>query len=93
MGEDKNSPDEIRKKYLYRSLIVKGQVRVREKTSTRRLIGPDCAYHLYSVMKRENDRETDDNMDPEPELKESKSKLKVESEGFDSKLKADSEQE
>ncbi len=53
MEEEKNSPDEVRRKYLYRSLIVKGQIRVREKGSTRRLIGPDCAYHLYSVMKKE----------------------------------------
>jgi len=53
MDEEKNSPEEIRKKYLYRSLIVKGRIRVREKNSTRRLIGPDCAYHLYSVMKKD----------------------------------------
>ncbi len=51
--ENGRDPEMIRKKYLYRSMIVKGQVRVREKKSTRRLIGPDCAYHLYSVMKKE----------------------------------------
>ena len=60
MNEEENSQDEIRKKYLYRSLIVKGQIRVREKKATRRLIGPDCAYHLYSVRKTDSGTEAGD---------------------------------
>ena len=41
--------DEIRIRYLYRHLILRGMIRVSFE-SARRLVGPDCAYHLYSVM-------------------------------------------
>jgi hypothetical protein len=41
--------DEIRIRYLYRHLILRGKVKVSFE-SARRLIGPDCAYHLYSVV-------------------------------------------
>jgi hypothetical protein len=41
--------EEIRIRYLYRHLVLRGKVRVSVE-SARRLIGPDCAYHLYSVM-------------------------------------------
>ena len=49
---DKDS-DYIKKKYFYRTLIVKGQARVKNRGTTRRLVGPDCAYHLYSYQKKE----------------------------------------
>ena len=45
--------DYIKKKYFYRTLIVKGQARVKNRGTTRRLVGPDCAYHLYSYQKKE----------------------------------------
>jgi hypothetical protein len=41
--------EEIRIRYLYRHLILRGEVKVSFE-SARRLVGPDCAYHLYSVM-------------------------------------------
>jgi hypothetical protein len=41
--------DEIRIRYLYRGLILRGKVAL-SLEAARRLIGPDCAYHLYSVM-------------------------------------------
>jgi hypothetical protein len=41
--------EETRLKYLYRNLIIRGKVKVSWE-SARRLVGPDCAYHLYSVM-------------------------------------------
>jgi len=41
--------EEIRIRYLYRHLILRGKVTVSFE-SARRLVGPDCAYHLYSVM-------------------------------------------
>jgi hypothetical protein len=41
--------EEIRIRYLYRHLILQGKVRV-SLESARRLVGPDCAYHLYSVI-------------------------------------------
>ncbi len=59
----KNDPaasdsDFIKKKYFYRTLIVKGKARVKNALTTRRLVGPDCAYHLYSYMKND-DAETE----------------------------------
>ena len=41
--------EEIRIRYLYRHLILRGKVTISFE-SARRLVGPDCAYHLYSVM-------------------------------------------
>jgi hypothetical protein len=45
----KQMAEEIRIRYLYRHLILRGEVRVSFE-SARRFVGPDCAYHLYSVM-------------------------------------------
>jgi len=45
----KKMAEEIRIHYLYRHLILRGEVKVSFE-SARRLVGPDCAYHLYSVM-------------------------------------------
>ena len=36
----------IRKRYLYRRMILSGQVSL-SAHGVVRLIGPDCAYHLY----------------------------------------------
>jgi len=41
--------EEIRLRYLYRNLILSGKVRLPFE-SARRLVGPDCAYHLYGVV-------------------------------------------
>jgi hypothetical protein len=41
--------EEIRIRYLYRHLILRGKVKVSFETA-RRLVGPDCAYHLYPVI-------------------------------------------
>lgn len=41
--------DEIRLRYLYRNLILSGKVKL-SLESARRLVGPDCAYHLYGVV-------------------------------------------
>jgi hypothetical protein len=50
--------EEIRIRYLYRHLILRGKVKVSFE-SARRLVGPDCAYHLYSVtdLKKRKTRE------------------------------------
>jgi hypothetical protein len=39
--------DDIRKKYAYRQMILKGKVKLTRQTAVK-LIGPDTAYHLYS---------------------------------------------
>jgi hypothetical protein len=39
---------EIRRKYQYRMLVLRGRIRISVE-SARGLIGPDCAYHLYSL--------------------------------------------
>ena len=41
-----NEADAIRKKYLYREMIQRGKVPLKYRSASR-LIGPDCAYHLY----------------------------------------------
>lgn len=41
--------ENLRKKHLYRSLILSGRLKLRHQ-SARRLVGPDCAYHLYSHL-------------------------------------------
>ncbi len=38
--------EQLRKRYLYRRLIVTGKLKLRRHAAVR-LIGPDCAYHLY----------------------------------------------
>ena len=37
----------IRLKYKYRELIMKKKIKLSHKKASK-LIGPDCAYHLYS---------------------------------------------
>jgi hypothetical protein len=41
--------EEIRLRYLYRRLIIEGKAKISFEAA-RRLVGPDCAYHLYSVV-------------------------------------------
>jgi len=45
--------EELRLRYLYRRLIIEGKIALSFE-SAMKIIGPDCAYHLYSVpiMKR-----------------------------------------
>jgi hypothetical protein len=38
----------MRVKYLYRALLLKGKINL-PLESARKLVGPDCAYHLYFV--------------------------------------------
>ncbi|MFH1940827.1 MAG: hypothetical protein ABIL68_01890 [bacterium] len=38
----------IRKKYKYRRLILEGKIVLPHKEASL-LLGPDCAYHLYSL--------------------------------------------
>ncbi len=40
--------EETRLRYLYRSLILRGRLRLPREAAVP-LIGPDCAYHLYGV--------------------------------------------
>lgn len=41
--------ENIRKKYLYRRLIMTKKIQLKRKAATG-LVGPDCAYHLYSQV-------------------------------------------
>ena len=43
------SPDEIRLRYLYRRVILRGNARL-PLEAAKRLVGPDCAFHLYAAM-------------------------------------------
>ena len=40
--------ERIRKRYLYRRLILTGKIALPQRAAAR-MIGPDCAYHLYST--------------------------------------------
>lgn len=42
-----HSPEEIRLRYLYRGLVLRGKVRL-PMDAARNLVGPDCAFHLYA---------------------------------------------
>jgi hypothetical protein len=41
--------EEIRIRYLYRDIVLRKKVRLSFEAA-RSLVGPDCAYHLYSVL-------------------------------------------
>lgn len=45
----KQLSDDIRIRYQYRKLIIQGKVTLSHEAALR-LIGPDCAYHLYSTF-------------------------------------------
>jgi hypothetical protein len=47
-----NIAELTRLKYKYRRLIMKGELRLPPHQAAL-LIGPDCAYHLYSVLPSE----------------------------------------
>jgi len=44
-----NTSEELRLRYLYRRLILNGEIALSFE-SAKKIIGPDCAYHLYSVQ-------------------------------------------
>jgi hypothetical protein len=44
-----NTSEELRLRYLYRRLILDGKITLSFE-SAKKIIGPDCAYHLYSVQ-------------------------------------------
>lgn len=43
-----DTSEELRLRYLYRKLIIQGKIAL-SLDSAKKIIGPDCAYHLYSV--------------------------------------------
>lgn len=47
--------EEVRLRHLYRSLIVRGRLRLPREAAVP-LVGPDCAYHLYGVEGLRRDR-------------------------------------
>ena len=46
-SQEINQAELVRLKYKYRELILKKKIKLPHKKASR-LIGPDCAYHLYS---------------------------------------------
>ncbi len=44
--------EELRVRYLYRDLILRGRLRLPPEASIP-LVGPDCAYHLYRLGGRQ----------------------------------------
>lgn len=50
-----NTPESLRLKYLYRKLIQRGRIKLPHYAAAK-LIGPDCAYHLYSSYKEKDNK-------------------------------------
>ena len=44
-----NEAESIRLRYKYRKLILNGKLKLPHKEAAK-LLGPDCAYHLYSYV-------------------------------------------
>jgi hypothetical protein len=42
--------EQIRLKYLYRSLAIRDKLNISYQVAVK-LVGPDCAYHLYPTIK------------------------------------------
>jgi hypothetical protein len=53
--------EEIRIRYLYRTLILRGQFRLPLQAAIS-LVGPDCAYHLYAMSDPSSLRPGESNM-------------------------------
>ncbi len=53
--------EEIRIRYLYRDLVLRKKVRLSFECA-RKIVGPDCGYHLYSISDfcKENSKGKDD---------------------------------
>lgn len=49
--------EEARIRYLYRDLVLRGKIKLPFRAAVK-LIGPDCAYHLYSIMDLKEDIRT-----------------------------------
>lgn len=47
--------EEIRLRWFYRDLVMRGKTQL-SLDAAKRLIGPDCAYHLYAFLKRKRRR-------------------------------------
>jgi hypothetical protein len=45
-SDDHSNAQAARGKYLYRRLVMRGGVKIPTKLAIK-LVGPDCAYHLY----------------------------------------------
>ncbi len=44
--------EQIRLRYLYRTKLLRGEIKVPLGTA-KKLVGPDCVYHLYSTFETE----------------------------------------
>ncbi|MEM7453350.1 MAG: hypothetical protein AAF456_03235 [Planctomycetota bacterium] len=45
--ETESAGDAVRRKYQYRKLAINGRMKIPARLALK-LVGPDCAYHLYS---------------------------------------------
>ena len=48
--ERSEAAQEIERKYRYRTMILRGQIALPREAAVK-MIGPDCAYHLYTQHK------------------------------------------
>jgi hypothetical protein len=57
-----NRAEELRRKYKYRKLIVTRRMDLPLRAA-KKLVGPDCAYHLYGGFGKKDEDETSDRQD------------------------------
>jgi hypothetical protein len=48
--------ESIRIRYKYRRMVIRGEIKVPHEVAVK-LVGPDCAYHLYREHQGEGKRE------------------------------------
>jgi hypothetical protein len=54
-----SAADQLRRMYSYKRMILRGKLKLPHQ-SARKLIGPDCAYHLYHNHKASDNADDDD---------------------------------
>jgi len=57
-SECESSGDEARRKYLYRRMVMGQKIKLPSRLA-KKLVGPDCAFHLYRGLHPDCGDETD----------------------------------
>lgn len=55
-SKSNSDPDAVRRKYLYRKLVMNQGVKLPSRLAMK-LVGPDCAYHLYRQHSPNSERD------------------------------------
>ena len=64
-----NRAEELRRKYKYRTLIVTRRMDL-PLGAARKLVGPDCAYHLYGGFGKKSDSDEPEQTEEAPQTED-----------------------